>query len=253
MRLSVVLLFLVSALRAQNFETRGLGSVLENIFINQSLQHVENARKLEAAGQYREALPEYTQVINDANQALTSNRGPSQDPVIYYILGLAHTDSARMLTYLNVSNLLRDVYLQHLTDADRYFRTADEMYRQRHTAMWAIPGALATVHILQGDLAATQVDMQRMQAMNPRYQPARAAAEQVATAPSAVVSALAAIRARIGAVTPAQWALVGVFVKQLAAALCPPQVQKGVTIGIGVTAAGYELYSQWQKQAGAAK
>jgi hypothetical protein len=221
----------------------GIGSILERADLDSAEQHARTARDFESDQQWGAARREYEQVIQDAQSALRSNSTASEDPAIYFVLGLAEADAARMFLNTGLSQLFVSAYRQHLINADQFLHTANSLYKKCDVSSWHVSYALAMVHTLQGDLSGAQSDLQPLPALNPEFQPAAIALQQLNAVPQPLAQAAAALRANSTSLTDKQWKLIEDFGTLIALKLLPRQYQAAATI----TIAGFSLLRQWNK------
>lgn len=221
----------------------GLGPILESTYMKDAVRHAETAHQLEINQDWGRAGWEYGQIIQDAQAALHANPESAQDPTIYYTLGLAEADAARMFRYEGAAHFFPTTYTQHLVNADQFLRTAASLYVKAGIPVWPVFSALAMVQTLQGDFSGAQSDVQRAQTLNPQYQPAAAALQELDAVPQPVAQAASVLRTNSNGLTDAQWKLIEGFGKTVALALLPRQYRTAATLSL----AGFELLRQLQK------
>ena len=238
--LMFLLLLPIASAEAQNFQI-DLGSAMADAVLKDGEQHAANGRQFESAGQWLQARAEYLQAISFASQALHNSPTAEQAPVIYYVLGLAETDAVRMFRVLQVD---RDKEMSYLAGADEALQRAASLAQNAGIPAWYISCALTNVHIMQGNLAAAQADLERIRTLNSGYQPAVAALEQFKNPLPALTRAAAAVRDRLATASPADLQALEALLIRVASALVPARYKAAIGVVVNVSQVGLALYQQ---------
>ncbi len=197
---SVLLLTLCVTANAfsQNSQPHNLGQILapdsDTATLNMANDHASVALQYESKQQWAAAMGEYQEIIKQVTGELAEFSESQQNQMLYYFLGLANTDYARMLLNMGASQLFVTDYVQHLTDADEALQKALSLSKAGPVAAPQIYAAMAVVKTFQGNYSGARADLGILHQVSPNDRAAVIAAEKLSTVPLANQDAGASLR-----------------------------------------------------------
>ncbi len=143
-------------------------------------QHTTAALGFESRRDWTSAKDQYQAIITEITSELTQSQ---QNQTLYYFLGLANTDYARML--LNMGNGNLNDYLQHLNAAEQALQRALALAQGGPIPAAQVYTSMAVVKTFQGNYAGAQTDVANVQQLKPNDSAAASVQQTLTSLPTA--------------------------------------------------------------------
>lgn len=192
MRQSLILLltlFLTISVFCQDTHLHNFGKLIapesDAATLKMANDHANAALQYESQQQWVSAMNEYDEIIKGINSELAGWNESQQNQMLYYFLGLANTDHARMLLNMGANQLFVADYMGHLNDAEQALGKALALSTSGPVPASEIYTAMAVVKTFQGNYAGASADVKTLQQVNPNDQTVSKAAQALNTVPPA--------------------------------------------------------------------